>query len=85
MSEVAHGQDQTPRLRWQCRRGMLELDYLFEAFLDRQYASLDPQMQAAFVALLEYPDPVLHAWCIVGEPPGDERLAELIRLIRRPI
>ncbi|MET0052787.1 MAG: succinate dehydrogenase assembly factor 2 [Candidatus Thiodiazotropha sp.] len=85
MSEITPGEDEISRLRWQCRRGMLELDYLFEAFLERQYRGLDPQMQAAFVALLEHPDPVLHAWCIIGEPPGDERLAELIRLIRRPI
>ncbi|MEJ2424297.1 MAG: succinate dehydrogenase assembly factor 2 [Candidatus Thiodiazotropha sp.] len=85
MTETSQEPEEIPRLRWQCRRGMLELDYLFTSFLDRHYRQLEPDMRAAFVELLEYPDPVLHAWCIVGDPPENDRLAKLIRLIRHPV
>ncbi|MDJ0806588.1 MAG: succinate dehydrogenase assembly factor 2, partial [Gammaproteobacteria bacterium] len=31
------------RLRWQCRRGMLELDLLLLGFLETRYPRLDPK------------------------------------------
>lgn len=70
------------RLRWQCRRGMLELDVLLEAFLDQSYAGLSPRLQRYFHQLLEFPDPVIHAWCVSGESPDDEEFQELVDLIR---
>ncbi len=88
MSQSSDDTDDTDdirRLRWQCRRGMLELDYLFESFLDRHYRDLDPGMKAEFIALLEHPDPVLHAWCIVGDQPEERRWDKLIQLIRQPV
>ena len=33
-------QEKIKRLRWQCRRGMLELDLLLGAFLDQYYLNL---------------------------------------------
>jgi antitoxin CptB len=47
------------RVRWRCRRGMLELDIVLERFIERHYASLDPVQQAAFDALLDRSDMVL--------------------------
>ncbi len=70
------------RLRWQCRRGMLELDVLLEAFLEQCYSDLPPRMQRHFIQLLEFPDPIIHAWCIGGEKPDDEEFAELVSSIR---
>lgn len=70
------------RLRWQCRRGMLELDVLLEAFLDQRYADLPTHLKRLFVQLLEYPDPVIHAWCVGGDIPEDAELRELITDIR---
>jgi antitoxin CptB len=70
------------RLRWQCRRGMLELDLLLEAFLDQQYTELSPRLQQRFIQLLGYPDPVIHAWCVGGEAPDDEAFEEIIAAIR---
>ncbi len=70
------------RLRWQCRRGMLELDMLLEAFLDRAYPKLSPRLQRHFHQLLEFPDPIIHAWCVGGENPDDEEFHELIENIR---
>jgi antitoxin CptB len=70
------------RLRWQCRRGMLELDLLLEAFLEQHYPKLSPQQQRLFIQLLSYPDPLIHAWCVGGEAPEDETFDELIAAIR---
>lgn len=50
------------RLRWQCRRGLLELDLLFVRFLDQRYATLSAEEQASFQTLLEQPDQVLRDW-----------------------
>ncbi|MCU7904930.1 MAG: succinate dehydrogenase assembly factor 2 [Candidatus Thiodiazotropha sp. (ex Epidulcina cf. delphinae)] len=70
------------RLRWQCRRGMLELDVLLEAFLKQHYVALSPRLKRHFVQLLELPDPIIHAWCVQGQQPEDEAFAELIASIR---
>ena len=47
------------RIRWHCRRGMLELDLVLNRFLDRHYAALGPDKVGAFAALLERTDPEL--------------------------
>ncbi len=70
------------RLRWQCRRGMLELDVLLEAFLDKHYPELSPRLQRHFHQLLEYPDPIIHAWTVGGKNPDDEEFHELVVNIR---
>jgi antitoxin CptB len=60
------------RLRWQCRRGLLELDILFLRFLDQRYSALNREEQDAFQRLLEQADQQLLAW-IQGQqaPPTD--------------
>ena len=70
------------RLRWQCRRGMLELDVLLVAFLDQHYKALSPGLQRKFIRLLELPDPFIHAWCVKGEQPDDPEFEELVEAIR---
>jgi antitoxin CptB len=57
--------DNTPelrRLRWQCRRGLLELDFLFNQFLDTRYQQLTLAQQADFVRLLSHSDQDLLYW-----------------------
>lgn len=70
------------RLRWQCRRGLLELDVLFEAFLDNQYNTLDDVGKQAFVELLRQPDPLLQRWVMGFEAPADPRFTRLIERLR---
>lgn len=48
------------RLRWQCRRGMLELDLLLLPFFDKCYLELSPSGQALFEQLLSYQDQDLY-------------------------
>ena len=73
MSVVQH--EVLRRLRWQCRRGLLELDLLFVRFLEQRYLSLSAAEQAAFQRLLEQPDQTLLAW-FQGqqEPPADLKM-----------
>ena len=44
------------RIRWRCRRGLLELDIVLGRFVERHYAGLDSAGRAAFDALLDMPD-----------------------------
>lgn len=52
--------DQLPpigKLRWQCRRGMKELDMLFLHYLDHYYPQADMTAKACFLELVNTPDP----------------------------
>ena len=55
--------ERASRLRWQCRRGMKELDQLLTSYLDNGYESAPEADKAAFRALLKLSDPMtrLHA------------------------
>jgi len=71
------------RLRWACRRGMLELDLLLGAFLDNQYPLLNDFLKYQFVDLLAAPDPQLFDW-LFGQAESEETndLIDIIRAIR---
>jgi antitoxin CptB len=71
------------RLRWQCRRGLLELDYLLEAFLDTLYPTLSAAEQEQFIRLLACPDPDLQAWIIGEATPDDPSLLPVVERLRR--
>ena len=72
------------RLRWQCRRGLLELDYLFADYLDQQYAKASAEEQAAFRALLDQQDPDLQHWLInTDELPTEPEMASLVKKLRQ--
>ena len=75
MTEVA-------RMRWKCRRGMLELDLLLRDFLDNGYERLDEKACRQFDRLLDYPDAVLLEWFMGRIQPADKDVAELVARIR---
>jgi len=50
---------QLSKLRWQCRRGTKELDFLLLRYLDTRYAQADTDEQALFVELLALEDDAL--------------------------
>ncbi|WPL13236.1 MULTISPECIES: FAD assembly factor SdhE [Thiorhodovibrio] len=70
------------RLRWQCRRGMLELDLLLSGFLEQGYAQLSQAQQADFVRLLEFQDQVLQHWLIGRGLPDDPAMRTLVERIQ---
>ena len=73
------------RLRWQCRRGMLELDLLLQGFLDGGYRALSTADKEAFRRLLEYPDQVLLEWMMGRERPVDKEIASVVERIRTSV
>ena len=70
------------QLRWQCRRGMLELDFVLERYLNDHYAAAAADEQTRFRNLLTAQDPELQVWLLNGEPHPDSGYHELIRKIR---
>jgi len=72
-------------LRWQCRRGLLELDYLLEEFLENHYEQLSHELQQAFVTLLDCPDPELQQWLLAGVNPDDMGLRQLTTIMRESV
>jgi antitoxin CptB len=70
------------RIRWRCRRGMLELDLVLNAFLERHLAILEPHELEAFHALLERPDPELLDYVMGHAQPGAADECEVIALLR---
>jgi antitoxin CptB len=68
------------RLRWQCRRGMKELDELLLAYLERRYEQAPENDKRAFQALLALPDPELVSYLLNKQTPAIElrRVVEYI-------
>ncbi|MFU8784561.1 succinate dehydrogenase assembly factor 2 [Aliidiomarina sp.] len=73
------------RMRWACRRGMLELDVLFAPFVEEAYDDLNDQQQAVFRRLLTCDDPDLFAWFMGHEKCADAELAEMVALMLRRV
>ena len=70
------------QLRWQCRRGMRELDVLLTRWLDQVYDEASDKRKAGFRRLLTLSDPELAGYLLSGLPPEDPELADVVREIR---
>jgi len=70
-----------PRLRWACRRGMLELDVLFMPFVEEAYDLLPTKEKQVFERLLAEQDPVLFAWFMGHEVCEDKELNDMVQFI----
>lgn len=73
--------DSKAKLKWACRRGMLELDVLFEPFVDEAYDALDEKQKYVFQRLLAGEDPELFAWFMGHEVCPDDELRGMVELI----
>lgn len=71
------------RLRWRCRRGLLELDLTLLNFLERDYRNLTPVEQEAFDKLLAMSDDKLLAYAQGDQNPAEKELMQLILKIRK--
>ncbi|MFD1381896.1 succinate dehydrogenase assembly factor 2 [Rhodanobacter aciditrophus] len=69
------------RLKWQCRRGMLELDVLFEPFLDDVFLTLSEEDKQRFYKLIECEDQEIFPWFMQKEVPEDPDLARIVDII----
>ncbi|TAK61570.1 succinate dehydrogenase assembly factor 2 [Methylobacter sp.] len=63
--------DELARLKWQCRRGTKELDFLLNRYLETGYLVADQEEMALFVELLGMEDDVL-AGVLMGDLEVEE-------------
>jgi antitoxin CptB len=71
------------RLRWRCRRGMLENDLILARFLDARGESLTAGEVASLDRLLDFADGELWNLLSGHEEPDDAALRQLLSAIRR--
>jgi antitoxin CptB len=69
-------------LRWQQRRGMKELDLLFERWYRKHYEAATAEQRATYARLLQREDPEIWLWVLGQEPPPPE-FAHVIAALRR--
>lgn len=70
------------RLRWRCRRGMLELDLLFVDFVNQHLAQLTPAQMAALNDLLDLPDQQLWKLLTVSDEGVDAVAQQVLAKLR---
>ena len=63
---------------------MRELDVLLERWLETGYEHSGNAEKAAFLRLLELPDPELQRYLLGGSTPADEEVARVVASIRDP-
>ena len=76
-------QDVHSELRWQCRRGMLELDLLLNGFLDKKYHHLSTKEKEQFKNLLDYPDQTLFDLLMGKMQSSDNDVALLVNKVNK--
>jgi antitoxin CptB len=70
------------RIRWRCRRGLLELDLVLAAFVRDELERLSAAEVALFTRLLDAADNDLWDWVSARGEPVDPGLAGLVRRLR---
>lgn len=69
------------RLRWACRRGMLELDLILENYLNNYYEKAEQQEQQNFIDLLEQTDQDLFDWILKKQKTSEAKLQTMINIL----
>ena len=70
------------RIRWHCRRGMLELDLVLNRFLERHFAALGARELDALRSLLMRTDPELLDLVMARTEPLERVERDLVALMR---
>ncbi len=81
-SPIARHGEALNRVRWRCRRGLLELDLVLARFAERHLEDLTLEEMEAFAGLLERPD--LDLWELIGSTTqyGDEHANRVLGKLR---
>ena len=70
------------RLKWQCRRGMLELELFLNDVREYDSEQLSDLDKSLFVDLLKVIDPVLFDYLMGTQEPDDYGLRDIVHTIR---
>lgn len=71
------------KLRWRCRRGMLELDIMLNGFMDKKYTQLNSEQKETLDQLLDYPDQLLFDLFLGHMQSSDNDVSDLVQTIRQ--
>lgn len=71
------------RIRWACRRGMLECDLFLVPFFENCYSSLADEEKKTFSAILTATDPELFSWLMGHSVPDNKDWLAIVEKIRR--
>jgi len=69
------------KIRWHCRRGMLELDLVLERFNQRYLPGLDPEQLDRYRELLEFQDNDLLD-LVMGRAASPRRFDDILQRLR---
>ena len=70
------------RIRWRCRRGMLELDIVLQGFVDKHYMQLDEIELKHFDTLLSLSDNDLWDMITSKKKVQDIKLQPVLQLLQ---
>ena len=70
------------KIRWQCRRGLLELDLILQKFNRQHLTSLDPEQLERFNELLALPDNDLLDLVMGRAAAREARYHNIVQLLR---
>ena len=70
------------RIRWRCRRGMLELDIVLQGFVAKHYMQLDEIELRHFDTLLSLPDNDLWDMITSKKKVEDIKLQPVLQLLQ---
>jgi len=70
------------RVRWRCRRGLLELDLILKRFLETHFDRLDARQRDLFIQLLDESDNDLLDWTLGRKESFESRYQSLVELLR---
>lgn len=74
--------DKIAEIKWACRRGMLELDFILDEFLAHGFKSLSSSQQDDFQTFLTNSDPDLYAWLMGFRQPEAENDIRMVKIIQ---
>ncbi len=69
------------RIKWACRRGMLELDLILEPYVLQHYPKASPEEQVLFISLLAQSDQDLFDWFMNKKPIQNPLFAKMIKIL----
>ncbi len=74
---------ESTQIRWQCRRGMRELDELLLGYLEHRFDAAGNTEKAAFRSLLALPDPDLVGYLLQQQSHPPELTVVIQKLLDR--
>ena len=82
------GERELSKLRWRCRRGLLENDLFIERFFARFASGLTDAQARGLLALMDLPDPDLLDLLLGRTEPGAELrndgVVQVLHMLRAP-